>query len=225
MRWIVIALLMGNAIYWFWHQATPEYQAEQVAVPPVATNVAPLKLLTEVDPVNRAAAVVNEPSRAMCWVMGPFKEQISIKQVTTRLAALDIELQFQDQVIEGEPDYWVHIPPQPSRKSAIKLLRQLQASKIDSFLITEGELANGLSLGLFTQQYRAKKVHKQRVAQGYDAHIKVVPRTTVESWAVFDGAKYGEMTEELWNKIKEGHKGLERRKNFCDTIASTHNID
>jgi hypothetical protein len=239
MRWIVVALILCNVIYWLWHQSNDGMghvvPGPSITVPDDARS---LELLTEIEsaPVQSLPTVavepvpeteVNVPSKepAQCWLIGPFLEKISQQQVSVRLAALDIVLAFKEKIIEDDSDYWVHLAPQPSRKAAIKLLRQLQASDIDSFLITEGELNNGISLGLFTQQDRAKKIQAQRVAQGYDAKINEVIRTHTEQWALFDGQKYGDLTEDLWKKILEGNKGLERRKFSCDTIASANHFD
>ncbi|ARN74435.1 hypothetical protein BST96_10090 [Oceanicoccus sagamiensis] len=190
------------------------------------------EVAAEVSPVPADSAakagseLVSAPADpGICWQIGPFREEVSGKQVVSRLASLDIALKLESVEIPGKPDYWVHLPPQVSRKAAIKLLRELQAKKIDSFLITEGELANGLSLGFFTEEVRARKVYDQRVKQGYGAQIKVVPRTYTELWAVFEVGEYGKFSDALWETIKEGNKGLERRKNYCDKIASADNFD
>lgn len=166
-----------------------------------------------------------EKSSNTCWLIGPFKEEISGKQVVNRLKALDITIDMLSIAQAGKPDYWVYIPPQASRKVAIRLLRELQSRKIDSYLITNGELSKGLSLGFFTEKSRAQAVYDKRVEQGYDAKIKIVPRSYNESWGVFDTRKYGKFTDILWDKIQEGNKGLERRKNYCDRIASSDNLD
>ncbi len=252
MRWIFIVLLMCNGIYFLWQNYLLQGDLPGGMSTPPAAGAAELSLvlLAEVEGVSperpepEAQEVVVEPpvgdmseddnepepvlapaEPGICWQIGPFKEEVSGKQVMSRLASLDIALQLQSVEIPGKPDYWVHLPPQVSRKAAIKLLRELQAKKIDSFLITEGDLANGLSLGFFTEEARAKKVYDQRVKQGYGAQIKVVPRMYTELWAVFDTGEYGKFSDALWQTIKEGNKGLERRKNYCDKIASTNNFD
>ena len=238
MRWILIVLLMCNGIYFLWQNylAQHERPVSLSASVPAAESGEVLVLLSEAS-FQQTTAEVNTPepvaadaasvadTTGICWQIGPFKEEISGKQVASRLAAMDISVQLQTIEIPGKPDYWVHIPPQVSRKAAIKLLRELQSKKIDSFLITEGELENGLSLGFFTQQDRAQKIFEQRAKQGYDAKIKIVPRARTELWAVFDTGEYGKFSDVLWDKIKEGNKGLERRKNYCDKIASTDNFD
>lgn len=254
MRWILIAFLICNGVYFLWQNYL---QHNGVPAPEAATRTHyqhdnKLTLLAEVasdellstektlgaklpqEPINiesdenqlqSALVVQGQVKPAMCWLIGPFKEQVSGKQVVNRLSALGISVNLESIVIPGAPDYWVHLAPQISRRVALKLLRELQAKKIDSFLITDGELANGISLGFFTQKARADKVYEQRIAQGYDAKIKIVPRAHTELWAVFAVSSNNKFSDVLWEKIQQGNKGLERRKNFCDKIASQDNFD
>jgi hypothetical protein len=168
---------------------------------------------------------VASQQQQMCLLVGPFKEEVSGRQMIGRLAALDILARLQTIEIPGKPDYWVHLPPQLSRRAAIKLLRELQAKSVDSYLITEGELENGISLGFFTDQSRADKVYSQRIKEGYQAEIKTVPRIYTEIWVLLAPAEADKFSEPLWEKISEGDRQLERRKNYCDKIASTDNFD
>ncbi|MEE8058632.1 MAG: SPOR domain-containing protein [Pseudomonadales bacterium] len=243
MRWILIVLLMCNGIYFLWQSylVQNEWPVVVDTASPKTEGARALVLLSEASSQQQRVASntglagiiksgvdwpeTAEESAGVCWQIGPFREEISAKQVVNRLAALDISLRLLVIEVPGKPDYWVHIPPQVSRKGAIKLLRELQSKKIDSFLITEGELANGLSLGFFTQEDRAQQVYERRVKQGYDAKIKVVPRRHTELWAVFDTGEYGKFSDALWNKVKEGNHGLERHKNYCDKIASADNFE
>ena len=231
-RWILISLLMCNGIYFLWQS-----YLSQNEVPIVSSRLSTsdgsgkLILLSELSNgvQDKAASHSSHESTNVdagqdrtdiCWFIGPFEEDVSGKQVVNRLAALDISSSLQAIDIAAAPDYWVYLPPQVSRKTAVNLLKQLQAKKIDSFLITEGELENGISLGFFTQQLRADKVHKQRMEQGYNALIKSVPRLHSEIWVVFAPSEQEKFSDNLWEKIQQGNKGLERRKNYCDTIAS-----
>lgn len=239
MRWIVIVLLMLNGIYFLWHQYLSPAQpvASDAAATPTAGNVADLVMLSESQaPVSSASSVaqpeggqVSEvsttPAPAVCWMVGPFSEQVTIKQVLDRMGALDIAADLVSVNVPEEPDYWVHIAPMQSRKEAIRMLRRLQARKIDSFLIGEGELENGISLGLFSERDRAQKVYDKRLSQGFEVQIKEVDRSIEQTWAVFQSAAGFDFTEQVWNGIKAGNKGLERRKNYCDKIASLGNLE
>jgi hypothetical protein len=234
MRWVLIILLMLNGIYYLWQQSLQPsadvVQASQRLA--LGESAKSLTLLRELElavaisvtpPEVEAPSPVEKP--AICWSIGPFKEGLTVKQVMGRMEALDIILGHQEVIMQGAPSYWVHIPPQASRDAAIKLHKALLAKKIDSFRIRDGELKDGISLGRFKDKARAEKLHKQRLGQGYKVEIKVVPKPYIELWAVFDTRKYGEFSDMLWDKVREGNKGLERHKNYCDKIASVENLE
>ncbi len=237
MRWIVIVLLMCNGIYFIWQSyLVPSEPVVQVSEQALIGEMDTLMLLGEEsadEPVvgddsvvaSQEVVVGQQNVEAVCWQIGPFKEEVSAKQVVARLEALEIKLELNSLVVEGKPDYWVHIPPQVTRRAAIKLLRELQAKRVDSFLITEGDLENGISLGFFTQEERAKRVLEQRLQQGYQAEIRHVPRSHTELWATLDAVESQKFSDALWGKIQEGNQGLERHKNYCHKIASAKNID
>ncbi len=246
MRWILIVLLMCNGIYFLWQNYLVQ-DADLAAASDSAryggsSGGAELILLSEQgvsfatrtdngegvgageERITESVPVVTPP-RSACWQIGPFNEEISGRQIVSRLAALDISLRLQSVDVPAESDYWVYLPPEVSRKAAIKLLRELQAKKIDSFLITEGERANGISLGFFTQKDRADSVLKKRRDQGYHPSIREIARVDTEFWVIFNEGESGKLTDVLWEKINQGNEGLERRKNYCDRIASADNFD
>lgn len=225
LRWLVIGLLLCNGLFFWWHRQAP------IVVPEPKEEVAGarLVLLSEHDGKGASSAsadrVTPAPSVPVCHMIGPFKEKISARQVKDRLRALDIEVVTYQLQIPEKPDYWVHLGPMRSRKEALDVLRELQSKKIDSFLITEGELVNGVSLGFFTREELARAVQKQRLEQGYDAKIRQVPRFSVQLWEVMDAEQYNKFSDELWQKVRAGTAGLELRKNSCDLIASAERLD
>ncbi|MBL4657896.1 MAG: hypothetical protein JKX73_07835 [Flavobacteriales bacterium] len=238
MRWILIALLICNGVYFLWHNYLLSNDTPLLGTSVYSGNgnTAQIALLSEPSAFTTNVQVsVSEASKlngrgdgnasTVCWLIGPFTEEVSSKQVVGRLEVLNISLQLTSLSITGRPDYWVHLEPLVSRRESIKLLRQLNAKNIDSFLITKGALENGISLGVFTQHKRAIKLSEERVAQGYEAKIKEIPRVHTQVWAVFDTGKYGKFTDKLWGVIKKGNSRLERQKNYCDKIASIDNLD
>ena len=233
-RWLVLGLLLCNAIYFVWQH---NLKAAAVGVAPRA-QLAPVEgdrlvLVREAKADNgapapaaqAAPAATSEPPVAVCHMIGPFKEKISAHQVRDRLRALDITVNTYQVNIPDKPDYWVYMGPLRSRKEALEMLRELQSKKIDSFLISDGDLANGISLGFFTKEQLAQGVLKQRRNQGYDAKLRAVPRFTQELWEVFADKEYAKFSDELWQKIKAGTEGVSLRKNSCDLIASAEKLD
>jgi|OM-RGC.v1.010603692 hypothetical protein len=250
-RWIFIILLMGNGIYFLWQNylvqeaeivatsSLVEYgeDGDTVALVLLAERLStPTTLVPDLGeskngerPGEESSAAATEPvvaeTSAVCWLIGPFQEEISAKQVISRLSALDVTLRLRAIDTRAKPDYWVYIPPQVSRKAAIKLLRELQSKKIDSFLITEGDRKNGISLGFFTQKERADGVMKARKDQGYNPSVREILRVDTEFWLIFDQRQSGKFSDALWETINQGNEALERRKNYCDKIASADNFD
>jgi hypothetical protein len=237
MRWLVIILLMCNGIYFLWQfYLVPSEAGRQLATGQQVELGESLRLISEVPAddltVEEEKPSINQshedslaPEPAVCLMIGPFKEDVTGKQVVTRLAALDIHPTMEELSTPGKPNYWVHIPPQPSRKVAIKLLRELQSKNIDSFLITKGELENGISLGIFTKLGSAEQVSSKRSGQGYDAEIFTMANSRTELWAVFDDQQTSKFSDALWEIISEGNSGLQRRKNYCDKIAPSDDFD
>ena len=233
MRWIFALLVVGNGIYYYFQHYMVQPAQRQVIASTAQVDLGrPVVLLKELPseqlepiPEPEQSSTAQVEANPMCWMLGPFKEEVSARQVKGRLDALDIGFALTETEVEGKPDYWVHIPPLPNRKLAIKQLRELQLKKIDSFLITEGELANGISLGLFTEQKRAESLFSKRKAAGLEVALKEVPRVYTEVWLVSEQGEYDKFSDALWDKIKLGQKGVERRKNYCNSVASPQNLD
>lgn len=238
LRWFVLGLLLCNAIYFVWqhNQATQAaVNARTVQTPP--PQGARLVLLREAKAADvaapaHAAAIAEqlapaamEPAVPICHMIGPFKEKISASQVRDRLRALDITVNTYQVDIPDKPDYWVYLGPLRSHKEALDTLRDLQGKKIDSFLIADGDLVDGISLGFFTKKELAQAVLKQRRDQGYDAKLRAVPRFKQELWEVFADGEYTKFSDELWQQIKAGTEGVELSKNSCNLIASAKKLD
>lgn len=233
LRWIVLGLLLCNAIYFVWqHNAPQTATVSNGAIQAPEVGGERLSLLSEQKSEEATTKVVAEQSRAVatpavsvCHMIGPFKEKISAHQIQDRLRALDITVNTYQVNTPDKPDFWVYLGPMRSRKEALDTLRELQSKKIDSFLIADGDLINGISLGFFTKEELAQAILKQRREQGYDAKLRAVPRFTQELWEVFADEQYTKFSDDLWQQIKAGTQGIELRKNSCDLIASAEKLD
>jgi len=228
LRRSVFGLLLCNFIYFLWVRQVP-VDASLSAVKAIPVEGRGLTLLREMggaaDKEVASIVTVTKQPVAVCSMIGPFKEKVSARQIKDRLKALDIDVVTYQLKLPEKPDYWVHLGPMRSRREALDMLRELQAKKVDSFLITEGELVNGISLGFFTREELAQAIQKQRREQGYDAKIHQIPRFSSQLWEVFVGDRYNKLTQDIWQKVKAGTEGLELRKNSCDLIASAEQLD
>jgi hypothetical protein len=226
-RWLAIIIVIINVGYFAWLQSDTDGAINPAPmVEAVDGSVKKLELLVSGGTRKAVDMTLLRSSEAgECWLIGPFDELLSVQQVKGRLAALSIEFPIKEVEVNSGEDYWVHIAPQKNRQEAVKLLRELQGKGIDSFLITEGELAQGISLGLFSQLARAQAVFEERKSQGYDAILKSVPRTHIQFWGLYNGEKYGALADELWRKINQGNSVLKRHKKSCNSVASMGEFD
>lgn len=225
MRWIFISLLLINVGFFLWWWL-PEPVAEVVSVKNSLqlTPVGELKMLSEMDAgtVERLALSVDagDVGEALCTLVGPFSELVVAENVVENLQALEISLSLRNIEVPEGSSYWVYLPPEESRKTALRKLRELQAKGIDSYVIPKGDLANGISFGMFSRKILADRRLEDMNSQGYGAKLHEVKRSHSEVWVMLEAGESEKVSEEFWQKLAEREESLERRENFCLGVAS-----
>lgn len=86
---------------------------------------------------------------------------------------------------ELPPLHWVIIPPQ-SPEQALRQFREIRRQGIDSYLVTEGERRNAISLGLFESLDAARQVQRERISQNINATLAIFPRNQISYALVFE---------------------------------------
>ncbi|MEZ5435617.1 MAG: hypothetical protein R3E67_03230 [Pseudomonadales bacterium] len=196
---------------------------EQAATANVAAQPASAEAVVSVSPQPHVA---EHPSieAQLCTLLGPVMKPEDAKALLSRLNALQIQAKYVALQVDGSPDYWVYLRPEPTKDLAIEKLRELQGKQIDSFLIPQGDLANGISLGIFDSQENAEK-HRQTITQlGYDAQLKVNPRGYLENWIAIYPDQVAGFSQELYNQLRTENSKLDLRKDECRKVASTIDI-
>ncbi|MCZ6886863.1 MAG: SPOR domain-containing protein [Gammaproteobacteria bacterium] len=119
---------------------------------------------------------VEETSQA-CLAAGPFDDFAAVDAIKTRIVSNGGRAKVLSEQIVGSPDYLVYIGPTGSRGTARRMLQELKGQALDCHIITDGVLANALSLGVFTDRRRAE-AQRQRVAElGYEVNLRSLSRT------------------------------------------------
>lgn len=226
MRWIFISLVLANVGYFLlWWLPVPVQEAKPAAsVISTEESVGKLELLTEMDtqPVKRLALSVDtaEAGEALCTLVGPFSELVVAENMVENLLALEISLSLQNIEVPEGSSYWVYLPPEESRKTALRKLRELQAKGIDSYVIPKGDLANGISFGMFSRKVLADRRVEDMNSQGYGAKLHEVKRSHSEIWVMLGAGEAQKVSKDFWQKLAEREESLERRENFCLGVAS-----
>lgn len=234
MRWIIIALVFANLGYFAWgsfQESRSSYQLHVGKPKTVAESGRRLVLLSESQPVpavkeeaevraTLSAGPEDAESVEQCLAVGPFQSSDVVDQVQQRLFSLGINSKERANNVNPTADYWVHIPPLASRDAAIRLLRELQAQKIDSFVITQGELTNGISLGLFSKYDSAKSVRRRLVAADYSVEIKTLSQEPESWWLEMDADVEAQLENYFWDELVQRVPDIKKAKKSCKGIAS-----
>lgn len=223
MRWIFMLLVVLNAFYYVWHQQQVPMQAKEVA--PLSLyqdSRRDIQLLSESRPQERrASAPADEsPEQAVCLFLGTFDEQAQAEQVEQRLLSLDIRSQMQVVESAGAVDYWVYLPPLASRQASLRQLRELQARKIDSYIISQGDLANGISLGIFPRHDSADSVITRLRRAGYEPLLRELPRANRSHWVRIAPESRRLVDDSLLERLSLDFNGLQHQLMPCEGVAS-----
>lgn len=238
MKLIFFALLGLNAAalalqltVWKPEPAAPERRVAVAA----ATGGEPLVLLSERESAPPAAARRDEIQRAsfgatmegrdgererLCDMLGPFGRLLDAEYMVESLAAMEVVSSVRQVAVPEGVGYWVHLPPEPSKKEALKKLREVQAKQIDSYLIPRGELANGISFGMFTRQELAEARLSDMQELGYPAEIREITRTREEVWVLLEPGQAQSLSPELWSELLGRENGVEKQQKYCSGVAS-----
>ncbi|MBL4882752.1 MAG: SPOR domain-containing protein [Oleispira sp.] len=190
MRWVFLSLVCLNLLVmvWFWRDQAGMSEAQQ-QVDKVELQGKGLILLSELDrsQLSYKTKQVSENSITdqRCYSVGPFKDVSDAKFLGIRAEALGFSSQMRSLATGGSIEHWVHIPPLANRQQSLQLLRELQGRGVDSYIITQGDLAEGISLGLFRNKQSADSLSKKMQAMNYNVVIKEVLRGEKELWLEF----------------------------------------
>lgn len=245
MRNFAICLLLLNLLYLAWNMGwIPGAGSEEAVIVRNPMQPAPqsLVLLSELENMPPSAAVttagesqpapanvtedvddntapgLQEPAgAAACLALGVFNtlNEANVFMAELSQQGYQTRLQLQEQT---ESEYRVYMPPFNSDAAARQTLASLLENGIDSFIISEGDLAQAISLGVFSQQESAYRLQEQLAAQGYATSILELVRSNTEFWVVVESSSSAEL-EDLWQSLLAGRSTLQQSENLCEIVA------
>ncbi len=191
MKWIILTLLVLNLAlggYQYWQTTQP---AVQVAEPSVAQmNNLAIDQATRNQLAELEQTVVAEPAvePLQCIRITGIAAEDQADIIQSRLRALEVssDMSTREEILRS--DYWVVIGPFDTDQQGRDRLAQLQADEIESFLINQGRLAGGISLGLFSSDANARTRVSELAGQDIEARVERVDRTR-EVWVLTVGAE------------------------------------
>lgn len=215
MRTFVILLVLANLAYLGWNLSSRQEAAQSRFVTPATRAESTLQLLSEVPaPARRPAAPQT------CISLGVFDNTSESDFLVSALLERGLQARVELLQTEQPRGFRVYMPPFNSRAAAQQTLAALQAEDIDSFIITTGAFAGGISLGLFSQESLALSLQERLAGRGYATSIEEVVAANNEIWVTIEGLSQDLLEgTDLLDSLSAGLE-LEVIEKPCEIIAS-----
>ena len=223
MRWFFLLLLVLNLFYYVWHQQQAPLRVKEVESFSLYQGARQnIRLVSEADvarvPVESGAQVVS--SKAVCLYLGSFEQEAEALALEQRLLSLDIQSGVRSIDAAAGVDYWVYLVPLASRQASLRQLKELQARKIDSYIIGQGDLANGISLGIFPRSDSAESVMQRLREAGYEPMLRELSRAHRAYWVRIAPESRRLASDALLESLARDFERLEHQLMPCEGVAS-----
>lgn len=195
-----------------------------------ATTSVPLPVTNEPIPVVPAADVARDVSPAVapaqidepvlrCELISGFADQAEAEAFISELADKNVsgELALEQEQISST--WWVHLPPFASQAEAQAVINELVIKGIDNFYMRTGELAGGISLGVFRSEGSAITAQAELKGRGYETSIREIPRYLSKAYVTLEESESGALTSAEWLAFLASKQNLAATEKLCETIA------
>ncbi len=227
--WFLVAANVGFLILRY-GVGVPEVFREPALVISVddqgVASVAKVALLSEVAAPVPVVSLedenghLEENGKPQCRWVGPFEASSLADGFVSRLAALDVSSKVNKRQISAGAGFWVYLEPLDNRKRVRQKLLDLQGRGIDCYIIPRGNLANGISLGMFSRLDLANNRILELRKMGYEAKTQKIERSYEESWVALGPGEDQKIGSSAWKMLLKGKKYLKEEENVCLGVAS-----
>jgi len=196
--WLLIFANLGFLVWNYTHSGP--VPADQSTIPMARDNDKPLVLLSERenvahDPVVKqrmaeattsppAAPQVSgqSPSGRSCYIVGPYLGSDEAAGAVMQLKEKDLLAKVRKQDGKVPKGYWVFVPPLASREESRQVLRSMHQQNVDSFIVTKGDKANSISVGIYGDLATAQARRDELSSKGFNIQVEERSSTAVEYW-------------------------------------------
>ena len=223
MRWSFLLLLVLNLFYYVWHQQQAPLRVKEILPLSLYRGAQQdIQLVSEAErPRTRAESEGGQAeANAACLFLGGLEEESVAHAVEQRLLSTDIKATVEVLDAAVGLDYWVYLAPLASRQASLRQLKELQARKIDSYIISQGDLVNGISLGIFPRSDSAESVIQRLREAGYEPMLRELARAHRNYWVKISPESRILVSDALLSRLAEDFLGLEHQLMPCEGIAT-----
>lgn len=155
------------------------------AQPPQASAPAPPEEpggSAEPQPPEEAVAA-EPPPQPVCYSVGPLESEEDVDRVGAWLRSRGAETELRIGERREVSLYWVYFPPFPSLGEAVERRREMQEQGVeDIYVIPRGDMANAISLGVYSQRSSLERRLRELRGLGYEPSMVPRYKTTKASW-------------------------------------------
>lgn len=149
--------------------------APTAATPPPIARTEPVAPPTaRPEPVASLSAPLSAPLQ--CAKVEGLDEEAAATMLVELLSAAGIESRVEPRQAQVGSTWWVYLPAFATDALTQRMLAELKEKDIDSYYMRTGELAGGISLGVYSREESAKAAEQGLSQRGYSAKVQQVFR-------------------------------------------------
>lgn len=157
-------------------------QVRVVPEPQPAVDVAKADMATPSPLADHAVATPPE-SGVECYTVGPLDNEDDISALSDWFDSQGSQAKLRTDERREVASTWVFLPPLESREAADARVLEMQAADIDDiYVIPRGDMANAISLGLYSQEESLQRRVSELERRGFTPSVLPRYRTVIASW-------------------------------------------
>ena len=119
----------------------------------------------------------------LCYSIGPLADLAEITTMRSWLAARNGVLELREDERRELALYWVFFPPMKDRNAASQRVARLRALGVDDiYIIPRGDMANAISLGVFSHKTSLERRLSELRSKGFDPSVEPRYKTKKAAW-------------------------------------------
>jgi hypothetical protein len=191
MKWIILTLLLLNLAlggYQYWQVSQPDTAMAEPSAAQLNNLAIDQSTRDQLAQFEQRAAAEPVVEPLQCIRVSGILAEDEAGILQSRLRALEVRSQLSERDEVLRSDYWVVLGPFDTDEQGRARLGELQANDVESFLINQGRLAGGISLGLFSSDSNARSRVAALAERDINARVEQVDRTR-QTWVLTIGAE------------------------------------
>lgn len=219
MRSLFLFLLLLNILYGLWQLQDGNADESLYGAADQALEQLPVAETVMNEPEVLPSVEERGSATSLCVNLGVFAASSEAEQLRQRLLALSIDSRVISRDVAENQDYWLVMPVQGGQFEAMQRLGSLQSEGIDSFIITQGPLANSISLGVFVREDYARARQAQLEAMGHVVKVERQEKLSSEYLVQVGSVARRLIDQSLLARLRQSFPALQHQFLPCKSVA------